>query len=120
MMKLAKALVTTTCFLAAVCLAGCGTPVQYNYEDLGTARISDHHEPIGGAGRRLCGFRVVIGGLTLDYNGSSTNLPVHNKCLGMKDGDQIFVRKRTRTAGNDNQIAVQYTGKVNEVEFTLQ
>ena len=105
--------------VATFVLVGCTQPPQYEYKVLGTTGIRSHQTPYGGGLRRLCQFRVEIGEYTLGYAGSSTTLPQHNKCLTMKNGDQITVTKRTRISGQDQQHDVQYAGKVGEIEFPL-
>lgn len=104
---------------AAILLAGCSKPLQYEYKVLGTVGISAHKTPIGGLMRQLCQFRVEVGNLTLGYAGSSIMLVQHNKCLTMKNGDQITVTERTRVSGEDKLPAVRYIGKVGEIEFVL-
>lgn len=106
--------------LVMAILAGCGKPIEYEYQTLGTVGITNHKTPFGGLLRRLCQFRVEVGEHTLGYAGSSTMLTQHNKCLTMKDGDQVTVTQRTRISGDDRQPAVRYFGKVGEVEFVLQ
>ena len=101
-------------------VAGCSEPVKYEFKVLGNTVISDHRTPIAGLGRRLCLFRVEVAGLKLGYSGSSLTLKEHNKCLTMKNGDDISISQRIRMSGTDNLQSVFYFGRVNEIEFVLQ
>src|SRR5258708_2295125 len=94
-------------FAAAALLSGCSPPPpQYEEKDLGIAKVSDHKVSHGAGFRQLCQFRVVVAGVALGYADPTAPGVLHGKCMTLKNGDKITVRKRTRISGSDNLPAV--------------
>lgn len=109
----------TFVILFAFLLLGCYEPPKYEYSELGTAKVSGHQKPHASFGRLLCNFRVQINDLNLGYSGSSKNEKEHNKCLTMKNGDQITVIRGTRVGEDTSFPAVIYFGQINDIKFPL-